>query len=195
MAATPLIIIGKVIYDSQSARPPLRPLSDFNVTQNIFRTKFDLTSEENFWSCLAGALPYSFVRTGFDQMAVQRFIAARTLRQAKRMAITGAVFVVTFLVVAAFGALAIIYWYRDCDLVLSGAISSYDKVVPYFVRERLSDVTMLRGVFLAGLVSASTSTVSSIVNSHAATFYIDVVSPYIEMSESTALHVMRLLGK
>ncbi|KAL1444061.1 hypothetical protein MTO96_030062 [Rhipicephalus appendiculatus] len=128
MAATPLIIIGKVIYDSPTASPPLRPLSDFNVTQYIFTTNFDLTSEENFWSCLAGAMPYSLVRTGFDQMAVQRFIAARTLREAKRMAVTGAVFVVSFLVVAAFAALAIIYWYRDCDLALSGAISSYDQL-------------------------------------------------------------------
>ncbi|XP_075724454.1 putative sodium-dependent multivitamin transporter isoform X2 [Rhipicephalus microplus] len=194
MAATPLIIIGKVIYDSPNASPPLRPLSDFNVTHYIFRTNLDLTSEENFWSCLAGTLPYSFVRTGFDQMAVQRFIAARTLQQAKRMAITGAVFVVIFLVMAAVGALTIIYWYRDCDLALSGAISSYDQVVPYFVKERLSDVTMLRGVFLAGLVGASTSTVSSIVNSHAATFYIDIVSPYIDMSEKTAVRVMRLLA-
>ncbi|KAL1484448.1 hypothetical protein MTO96_032575, partial [Rhipicephalus appendiculatus] len=128
MAATPLVIIGKVIHDSASASPPLRPLSDFNVTQNIFRTHFDLTNEENIWSALAGALPYSFVRLGFDQMAVQRYIAARTLRQAKRMAVTGAAIVITFFVVAAFGALAIIYWYRDCDLALSGAISSYDQV-------------------------------------------------------------------
>ncbi|KAL3223423.1 hypothetical protein MRX96_027594 [Rhipicephalus microplus] len=155
MAATPLIIIGKVIYDSPNASPPLRPLSDFNVTHYIF----------------------SFVRTGFDQMAVQRFIAARTLQQAKRMAITGAVFVVIFLVMAAVGAL-------DNNIL----------VVPYFVKERLSDVTMLRGVFLAGLVGASTSTVSSIVNSHAATFYIDIVSPYIDMSEKTAVRVMRLLA-
>ncbi|KAL1414021.1 hypothetical protein MTO96_030761 [Rhipicephalus appendiculatus] len=156
MAATPLIIIGKVAHDSPSASPPLRPLNDFNVTQYIFNTNLDLTSDENFWSCLAGTLPYSFVRLGFDQMAVQRFIAARTLRQAKRIPVIGAAFVITFFVVSAFGALAIIYWYRDCDLALTGAISSYDEVVPYFVRERLSDVTMLRGLFLAGLLSAST---------------------------------------
>ncbi|XP_037572159.1 sodium-coupled monocarboxylate transporter 1-like [Dermacentor silvarum] len=194
MAATPVIIIGKVIYDSDSANPPLRPLSDFNATQYMFRTSFDPTTEENVWSGLAGALPYSFVRFGFDQMVVQRFMAARTLREAKRLAVTGAVLVIAFFVTSAFGALSIIYWYRDCDLALSGAISSYDQVVPYFLRERLSDVTMVRGIFLAGLLSASTSTVSSIVNSHAATFYIDIVSPYVDMSESTAVNVMRLLA-
>ncbi|XP_070378927.1 sodium-coupled monocarboxylate transporter 1-like isoform X3 [Dermacentor albipictus] len=194
MATTPVIIIAKVIYDSDSASPPLRPMTDFNAAQHIFRTNFDPTTDENFWSGLAATLPFSFVRLGFDQMSVQRFMAARTLRQAKRIVITGAVFVITFFLTSAFGALAIIYWYRDCDLALSGAINSYDQVVPYFLRERLSNVTMVRGLFLAGLLSASTSTVSSIVNSHAATFYIDIVSPYVDMSEKTAVNVMRLLA-
>lgn len=193
MAATPVIVISKVAYDSSSANPSLKPTTEFNATQYMFRTNFDPTNEENIWSGLAGALPYSFVRLGFDQMAVQRFMAARTLREAKRIAVTGALFALTFFGVSSVASLAIAYWYRDCDLLLSGLISSYDEVVPYFLRERLADVTMLRGLFLAGLLGASTSTVSSIVNSHAATFYIDV-SPRIDMSESTAVNVMRLLA-
>ncbi|XP_075559937.1 sodium-coupled monocarboxylate transporter 2-like [Dermacentor variabilis] len=62
------------------------------------------------------------------------------------------------------------------------------------MRERLTDVAVLRGLFLAGLLGASTSTVSSIVNSHAATFYIDIVSPHVNMSDRTAANVMRLLA-
>ncbi|XP_075724237.1 sodium-coupled monocarboxylate transporter 1-like [Rhipicephalus microplus] len=53
---------------------------------------------------------------------------------------------------------------------------------------------MLRGIFLAGLLGATTSTVSSIVNSHAATFYIDVVGLYFKFSEHSAVNVMRLLA-
>ncbi|XP_077491896.1 sodium-coupled monocarboxylate transporter 1-like [Amblyomma americanum] len=68
------------------------------------------------------------------------------------------------------------------------------QVVPYFMKERLSDVAVLRGLFLAGLLGASTSTVSSIVNSNAATFYIDIVAPYVKMSERTANHVVRILA-
>ncbi|XP_070379544.1 sodium/iodide cotransporter-like isoform X1 [Dermacentor albipictus] len=127
MLASPAIIIGKVIYDSGSASPPLRPMSDLNVTEYILRTNVDLTSDENVWTALAGALPYSLARTGFDQMAVQRFMAARTLREAKRIVITGALFVLSFFALAAFGALAIVYWYRDCDPVLAGVIRSFDQ--------------------------------------------------------------------
>ncbi|XP_077489532.1 putative sodium-dependent multivitamin transporter isoform X1 [Amblyomma americanum] len=195
MLSMPAIIIGKVIYDSSSASPPLRPLSDLNVTTYILRNDFDPTTDENVWSSLVGGLSYIVVRTGFDQMAVQRFIAARTLQEAKRIAAAGAVFVVSFFVFGEVAALFLIYWYRDCDPVLSGSIESYDQIVPYFMKERLADVTMMRGLFLAGLLSASTSTVSSIVNSHAAIFYVDIVSPYVTMTERTTVTATRLLGK
>ncbi|XP_077528025.1 sodium-coupled monocarboxylate transporter 2-like [Haemaphysalis longicornis] len=194
MFASPLTVIGKVAYDSQGAIPPLRPLSDFNVTDNILRTTFDLTSDENVWSSLLAAVPFMLVRTGLDQMAVQRFMAARSLVQAKRIAITGATLVLLFFFVVAVAALFVIYWYRDCDPVLSGAIESYDQIVPYYIRESLSNVATLRGLFLAGLLGASTSTLSSIVNTHAAVIYVDVVLPYVHMSQRTAIVVMRLLA-
>ncbi|KAH7966459.1 hypothetical protein HPB49_016519 [Dermacentor silvarum] len=37
MFFSPLLIIGKVAYDSRRVHPPLRPLSDFNVTEYAFR--------------------------------------------------------------------------------------------------------------------------------------------------------------
>ncbi|XP_049273292.1 putative sodium-dependent multivitamin transporter [Rhipicephalus sanguineus] len=194
MFAAPLSIIGKVLYDSGSASPPLRSMSDFNYAEYVFRTDFDVSSDENIWSTLVSAMPYTLVRVAFDQMSVQRFMAARTLQAAKRTAVAGGLFVLFFFTIAITAGVALIYWYRDCDPVLRGAIKTFDQVVPYYMRERLSDVATLRGFFLAGLVGASTSTVSSIVNSHAATFYIDVISPYLKISEQRATIVMRLLG-
>ncbi|XP_075559932.1 sodium-coupled monocarboxylate transporter 1-like [Dermacentor variabilis] len=194
MFASPLIIIGKVIYDSGDASPPLRSLSDLNTTEYILRTNLDLTTDENVWSSLVGGLPYALVRTGFDQMAFQRFMAARTLKDAKRIVVASAVLVIIFFIIVEVAALSLIYWYRDCDPLLSGAISSPDQIVPYFLRESLSGVTMLRGLFLAGLLGASTSTVSSIVNSHAAVFYIDIFTPFVTMNERRAAFVMRLLA-
>ncbi|XP_077491788.1 sodium-coupled monocarboxylate transporter 1-like [Amblyomma americanum] len=194
MLASPLIIIGKIIYDSGSVDPPLRPLSDFDVTHSMLRTEFDLTSDENVWSGLAGTLPFCLVRVGFDQMPVQRFMAAKTLRQARWVAVAGAACVLSFFALVILGAVAMLYWYRDCDPLLAGAITTYDRIVPYFIKERLSEVTMLRGLFLAGLLGASTSTVSSVVNSHAAIFYIDVVTPFVKMGERKAVIMVRLLA-
>lgn len=48
-----------------------------------FRMNVDITSDDNFWSCLIGGLPYILVRMGFDQMVVQRYMAASNVRAAK----------------------------------------------------------------------------------------------------------------
>ncbi|KAH7944270.1 hypothetical protein HPB52_017850 [Rhipicephalus sanguineus] len=139
--------IFQVIYDSGHVEPPLRSMSDLNVTEYMFR-----------------------------------------------IAVVSSVFVVFFFFLVGVAGGTIIYWYRDCDPLLSGAIKSYDQVVPYYLKESLSEVTAMRGLFLAGLLGATTSTVSSVVNSHAATFYIDVIAPYYKLSEEKALIVMRLLA-
>ncbi|KAL1447473.1 hypothetical protein MTO96_044277 [Rhipicephalus appendiculatus] len=73
------------------------------------------------WTALVACIPHSLVRLGCDQMAVQRFMAARTAREAKR-------------------------------------------------------------------------TVSSVVNSHAATIYLDVMAPYIDLSGRRAVVLMHSLG-
>lgn len=194
MFASPLTIIAKILYDSSHLSPPLRPMRDFDYKEYMFRTKLDFTSDENIWSGAIGGLSYNLVRMAFDQMTVQRFMAARTLRDAKRVAIGGVACLIFFVALIISTGAAFIYWYRDCDPVLHGAIKTYDQVVPYYVRESLSDIVMLRGLFLAGLLGATTSTVSSVVNSQATTFYIDIVAPHAKLSERTALHVMRLLA-
>ncbi|XP_077508504.1 sodium-coupled monocarboxylate transporter 1-like [Amblyomma americanum] len=194
MLASPITIIAKVLYDSSRVTPPLRPMSDFNATQYFLRGGFDVTNDDNTWTVLATCAPYALVRMAFDQMAVQRFMAARTLKEAKWIPIAGSVFLLFFFAVVAAAALAIIYWYRDCDPLLYGAITSYDQILPYYLKESLSDVIMLRGLFLAGLVGASTSTVSSVVNSQAATIYMDMVSPFVKISERKAAFLIRLLA-
>ncbi|KAL3214581.1 hypothetical protein MRX96_034854 [Rhipicephalus microplus] len=194
MFLSPITIIAKVVHDSRYATPPLRSITEFNVTEYMFRMNMDITSDDTFWSCLIGGLPYILVRMGFDQMVVQRYMAAQNLRAAKTIAVAGAAFVVFFFLLVSIAAAYLIYWYRDCDPFVRGDITNYDQIVPYYIKESLSNVATLRGIFLAGLLGATTSTVSSIVNSHAATFYIDVVGLYFKFSEHSAVNVMRLLA-
>ncbi|KAK8762125.1 hypothetical protein V5799_026608, partial [Amblyomma americanum] len=60
--------------------------------------------------------------------------------------------------------------------------SSYFQLVPFYVVQDFRDFTGLSGVFLAGVVSASVSTVSSMVNSQAAVWYFDVVTPFFKVA-------------
>ncbi|KAH7985370.1 hypothetical protein HPB52_025689 [Rhipicephalus sanguineus] len=56
------------------------------------------------------------------------------------------------------------------------AVTSGD-MLPYYVKENLGDFPGFSGLFLTGVVSAATSTVSSIINSQAAVFYVDAEIP------------------
>ncbi|KAL1445453.1 hypothetical protein MTO96_045024, partial [Rhipicephalus appendiculatus] len=37
MFLSPITIIAKVVYDSSHVTPPLRPITDFNITEYMFR--------------------------------------------------------------------------------------------------------------------------------------------------------------
>lgn len=128
MTASPLIIISKIIYDAIHSEVPPRPLTEFNSTFYFVQTSMDLTTDETIWAAAIGAFPFHVVRLGLDQMITQRFLAAKSLRDAKVVAFTCIGILSFFYALNGVTALAIIYWFRDCDPVLTGAISRYDQV-------------------------------------------------------------------
>ncbi|KAM7305005.1 putative sodium-dependent multivitamin transporter [Ixodes scapularis] len=194
MLASPLTVIGKVIYDANHKSLNLRPMSDFDIRPYMLEYSFDLTKEENVWAFLFGMMTMMLTRTGMDQMMVQRFLAARTLVEAQMVAIVGILLVIFGYTVLCFMGLALIFWYRDCDPVESGKIDGFDKIVPYYVNENFAEFTGLRGLFLTGIIGASTSTITSIINSQAAVLYVDVVSQYFKLTEQLALRTVQLLA-
>ncbi|XP_065284495.1 sodium-coupled monocarboxylate transporter 2-like isoform X6 [Dermacentor albipictus] len=136
---------------------------------------FDLIREETIWSCLLGSTAMSIYRLCLDQMVAQRILASRTLEEAQRTTCAGAVLIVLFYFAAFSLGVAMTLWFHGCDPSLMGAISGVDQVLPYYVKTYLINVPGLSGLFLAGVVSAATSTVSSTVNSQAAILYVDVI--------------------
>ncbi|KAH7977649.1 hypothetical protein HPB49_003122 [Dermacentor silvarum] len=59
-----------------------------------------------------------------DQSVVQRYMASRTLREAKRTMCIGVFLNIIYMFIIGVMAMALIYWYRDCDPVLTGEISN-----------------------------------------------------------------------
>nr|XP_050023871.2 putative sodium-dependent multivitamin transporter [Dermacentor andersoni] len=194
MTASPLIIISKIVYDSLHSEVPMRPLTEFNTTFYFWETKSDITTDETVWAAAIGALPLHLVRLGLDQMITQRFLAAKSMRDAKAVAFCCIGILSFFYALNGITALAIVFWFRDCDPLLTGAIPRYDQIVPYFINTSASALMGIRGLFLAGVISASISTISSIVNSHAAVLYVDIVSPYIKIPEKRSSLVMAALA-
>ncbi|XP_077494992.1 sodium/iodide cotransporter-like isoform X2 [Amblyomma americanum] len=194
MTGSPLVIIGKVIYDSSNSFDPPRPLTGLNVTAYFLRTDLDLETDETVWAASVAAFPFQLTRVGLDQMITQRFLAARSLPEARTVAFAGISLVSFFYGLIGVTALAVIYWYRDCDPVLSGVITRYDQIVPYYIHKNTKTLDGVRGLFLAGVVSASISTISSVVNSHAAVLFVDIVLPNFRVPERKSALLIACLG-
>merc|ERR1711928_120698 len=69
--------------------------------------------------------------------------------------------------------------YKDCDPISSGRVSKIDQLVPLFVIQSSGSLPGVPGLFVAGLYSASLSTVSSGLNSLAAVTLEDFVRPIL----------------
>lgn len=80
-------------------------------------------------------------------------------------------------IMTSFSGLVLYAVYRNCDPLMSGKISSFDKIMPYFAADRMSRVPGVTGLFISGVFSASLSTISAMLNSLAAVALEDYVKP------------------
>ncbi|XP_077515000.1 sodium-coupled monocarboxylate transporter 1-like isoform X2 [Amblyomma americanum] len=195
----PLTILAKIIHDSardpsEGASASRRPFSDIDMRPYLFRTGLDFSTDENVWACLVGLLSGHVYRMGMDQMVVQRYAAARSLPEAQRTVLAGSILLVVSTCFLGIVAMALVYWYRDCDPILSGTIHKIEQLIPLFVHTRLSGMPGFSGLFLTGVVSATLSTVTSAVNSLAATVYVDILTPYVKINERWVNAVVKALA-
>ncbi|XP_049524415.1 sodium-coupled monocarboxylate transporter 1-like isoform X5 [Dermacentor silvarum] len=179
------------MVDSLSANSTIQPLSDMDVGMYIGDFRFDLTSDENVWSCIVGASTLAMYRLCLDQMVVQRMMASPSVKQAQKTVVSG-----TFLLLLPNAScillgIAITIWYRGCDPGLSGAIQKIDQILPHYINTELVNIPGLAGLFLAGVVSAATSTISSAINSQAAILYIDIISQGYKRADEHVLMITR----
>ncbi|KAL1437141.1 hypothetical protein MTO96_049129 [Rhipicephalus appendiculatus] len=136
----PLTILGTIVYDSlhNATSSQLRPFSDIDMKPYFLQFDLDFTRDENVWSCAVGLLAGHAYRMGMDQMVVQRYASAKSLREAQRTAFLGSALLVISTALLSGVAMALVYWYRDCDPLLSGAIKNIEQIIPYYIKQRLS---------------------------------------------------------
>ncbi|KAK8769313.1 hypothetical protein V5799_014222, partial [Amblyomma americanum] len=109
----------------------------------------------------------------------------------RRTACASTLLLVLLYITGLFLGVALTIWFRGCDPALLGNIQSIDQVLPYYINVHLVHVPGLVGLFLAGIVSAATSTVSSTLNSQAAILYVDVIAYRYKNSEKHILWITR----
>lgn len=190
----PIAVMVKIIVNATGSPNAIQPLKDFSIGPYIANFHVDLTHDENIWSVLFASTTATIYRVCLDQVVVQRCMASKTLKNAQRTIIIGSFMLAAVYIVNIAMSIALVIWFRGCDPELAGAIRSHDQILPFYVKRNLMEYTGFTGIFLAAVVSASTSTISSLINSQAAVLYVDVLSQHCKIPNSRVGWITRGLA-
>ncbi|GAB6023226.1 hypothetical protein CHUAL_008044 [Chamberlinius hualienensis] len=152
----------------------------------LFNFNLDPTKRFTFWSTCFG---FGFVLINYNTMnqtLLQRCIMAPNLKSAQNVAIIGIVMSLTYIFLHQVLGLITFAYYAGCDIQETGKIKSINQLSSYFAMEVLYDFPTLPGLYFSGLLSATLSTISSVLNSIAA-LIISEFKPTLNSSTSGIL--------
>ncbi|GAB6027707.1 hypothetical protein CHUAL_001945 [Chamberlinius hualienensis] len=129
-----------------------------------------------------------------SQPLMQRYLSNKTLKSAQKSYLGGAIGIGIGHVITVSAGILMYAYYYNCDPVKSGKVKLRDQAMALFAVETLSFCNGLAGVFVAGVMSATLSTLSSMLNSLSSitlTDYIKLLKP--DMSNESSMKISRLL--
>ncbi len=150
-------------------------------------------AEPTFWVVLVYGLFINLQNYGIDQNYVQRYMASRTDKEAKRSAFWGGLLYVPVSAMFLFIGTALFAYYHSGAITLPAAVATEaDKIFPYFIVHGLP--VGITGILIASVFAAGMSTVSTSFNSSATVFLTDYYKRYKSepVTEKQALWVLRL---
>jgi sodium-coupled monocarboxylate transporter 8/12 len=116
------------------------------------------------WAALIGGTFLNLVQMATDQVSVQRYLTAGSLREAQRsLWIKLWIFLPVFMVFYGTGLVLYAFYHQHGDPLAAKLVSSADQILPHFVVTQLP--SGLPGMLIAAIFAASMSTISAGVNS------------------------------
>lgn len=155
----------------------------------------DPFERHTFWTLAVGGVFMMLSLYGVNQAQVQRYLSARTEREAKLSCYAVFPCQQIVLCLSCLTGLVMFVYDREHPLVPAQRPGASDQLVLYFVMDVLQDLPGLPGLFVACLFSGSLSTISSAFNSLATVTMEDLVRPHCPgLSESRATLFSKLLA-
>ncbi|GBP65767.1 Putative sodium-dependent multivitamin transporter [Eumeta japonica] len=169
---------------------------------NFINFNPDPTERHTWWSILIGGIFTHVAITGVNHTSVQRFLTVSTLKRS-RMCVWMSWPLLSFLsLIACLNGLILYAVYHKCDPLTAGEIAKTDQLIPFYVVDMMKDVPGLLGLFVAGIFSASLSTVSAACNALAAVTLTDYIGRHVPTISITVMDVLvvgcrhfKILGK
>lgn len=155
----------------------------------------DPTVRLTFWGLIIGASFLTLVQMATDQVSVQRYLTAKSMKEARRG--LWIKLVMTLPVAAVFygaGLVLFAFYQIHGDPLLAGKITKADQILPYFVVTELP--SGLPGLFIAAIYAASMSTISAGINSLTSASMVDFYQRLWrrpDLSEKNQLNLARWL--
>ncbi|XP_069358181.1 putative sodium-dependent multivitamin transporter [Maniola hyperantus] len=144
----------------------------------------DPTERHTWWSLIIGGCVTYLSLYAVNHTQVQRLQTVSTLdRSQKCLWWSWPVLSVLSLATCTSG-LSMYAVYKDCDPLASKRISAIDQLMPYYVVDVMKSVPGLAGLFVAGIFSASLSTISAACNALAAVTLSDYVGRWCKVNPS-----------
>ncbi|XKL67589.1 hypothetical protein PGB90_003080 [Kerria lacca] len=137
----------------------------------------DPTERHSWYTVVIGGFFTHINIYAINQAQVQRYVSMNSYKSAAMALLLSCPILITFMSSLCLAGLCLFYFYRNCDPIKDGRIESADQLVPLYVMDRFNNIPGLTGLFVAGIFSASLSTVSAAVNSLAAVTLEDYVKP------------------
>ena len=162
---------------------PERPGQVF--TSALENQKFSLgsfslnLSESTFWVVLVYGIFINLQNYGIDQNYVQRYMASKTDREAKKSAFWGGMLYLPVSAVFLFIGTALYAFYQSGAAQLPPELQDLaqsDKVFPYFILNQLP--VGVKGILIASIFAAGMSTISTSYNSAATVILTDYYQKY-----------------
>lgn len=172
----------------------------WEINEHFNRTTFfdfnpDPKVRNTFWTLTIGGAFTAMPVWTVSQTAVQRFLAIRTLKDAKRavwMNVPGLIVIVTL---CCLDGLVIFAVYSGCDLIKDKKITSNDQTLPYFVINKLHNLKGLPGMFTACLYAGALSTGSSALNAMSLVILEDIIKKRMkDLTDSDAARLCKIIA-
>lgn len=160
---------------------------------DLFDFSFKLSRSYTFWAGVIGGAFLTTATHGTDQLMVQRYLCAKTPRQATLALLTsGVVILAQFVLFLLIGTMLFVF-YQKVAVLPPEVAAKADRVFPHFIVTQLPNG--LIGLVVAAIFAAAMSTLSSSLNSLSATAVTDFYRPLFAPNKSDThyLNVSRLL--
>lgn len=154
----------------------------------VFDFRFDLTKPYTFWAGLIGGMVLNTATHGADQIMVQRYLAARSQRQAAGALIASGFVVLAQFALFLFIGAALFVFYQHFPPPNPKVTIGRDGEFAYFIVHYLP--TGILGVVVAAVFSAAMGTLSGSLNASASTTVNDLYRPFVPNADDR--HLLRV---